>query len=379
MKSEQAKVLHEIDGKTLLDHVLGTAAALGLDRTIVVIGFQAEEVRRRHEHWGVETVVQEPQLGTGHAVMVAAPLLQREPEETECLVLYGDVPLLRETTLRELMERHVLEGNGVTVLTAEVPDPSGYGRIVRDAGGRFDRIVEDRDLKPEERACREINSGIYVFRLRSLLDALAHLKADNAQKEYYLTDALPEIRRAGGKVGVMLLADPDEISGVNTPAQLAEGEAILARRRADPNEGCPVCRVLRERGDLLLEKAADASVLLAPSPYNSGHLWVAPHRHVLSWLSLPEAQADRLLEMAARAERWLDEAYGPQAFNLGYNSGRPGEHLVLHVIPRWSGDSNFMPLIGGVNILPQSLEGSKRAIEEAKRRLEAASREESQG
>jgi len=163
MKSDRAKVLHEIEGKSLLGHVLDTAAELGLSRTIVVVGHQAEEVRGAHAAWEVETVLQEPQLGTGHAVIVAAPLLRGTPPDADCLVLYGDVPLLRATTLGELMERHRLEGNGVTVLTAEVDDPAGYGRVFRDAAGRFERIVEDRDLRPEDRGRREINSGIYAF------------------------------------------------------------------------------------------------------------------------------------------------------------------------------------------------------------------------
>jgi len=370
MKSDRAKVLHEIEGKSLLGHVLDTAAELGLSRTIVVVGHQAEEVRGAHAAWEVETVLQEPQLGTGHAVIVAAPLLRGTPPDADCLVLYGDVPLLRATTLGELMERHRLEGNGVTVLTAEVDDPAGYGRVFRDAAGRFERIVEDRDLRPEDRGRREINSGIYAFRLGPLLEALAHLKADNAQKEYYLTDALVVIRDAGWPVGISLLEDPEEISGINTPEQLGEAEAALARRRGRPTEGCRVCRALKDRPDLLLERAEGASILLAPSPYNSGHLWVAPHRHQTSFVSLSPEEAGRLFDLARRAEAWLEEAYHPQAFNLGYNSGRPGEHLVLHVIPRWSGDSNFMPLIGEAKILPQTLAGSRRHVEEARRRVE---------
>jgi diadenosine tetraphosphate (Ap4A) HIT family hydrolase len=324
-------------------------------------------------------VLQEPQLGTGHAVMVAAPLLAAEPADCDCLVLYGDVPLLRETTLLELMERHRLEGNGVTVLTAEVSDPAGYGRVLRDAGGGFDRIVEDRDLAPSERGCREINSGIYAFALAPLLAALEHLQADNAQKEYYLTDALLEIRRAGHRAGIALLSDPEEISGINTPDQLATAEAALAARRANPEEGCAVCRALRAREELVLQRGREASILLSPSPYNSGHLWVAPHRHVLAWESLAAEETTEVLALAASAERWLEAAYAPQAFNLGYNSGRPGEHLVVHVVPRWSGDSNFMPLIGGVNILPQTLAGSRRAIERARSRSEASEKEEGRG
>jgi diadenosine tetraphosphate (Ap4A) HIT family hydrolase/CTP:molybdopterin cytidylyltransferase MocA len=366
MKSDLAKVLHEVDGRTLLGQVLETAARLPLARTIAVVGHQAGEVRRRHLAYGIETALQEPQLGTGHAVMAAAPLLESEPEDASLLVLYGDVPLLRAPTLLELMERHRLEENGVTVLTARLPDPRGYGRIVRDPSGGFLRITEDRDLAPEERAIDEINSGIYTFRLQPLLRALGCLRSDNAQGEYYLTDTLTLMAEEGYPVGTFVLADPDEIQGVNTVEQLEEAGAILTRRRLSHEGECPVCLALLGH-DLVLERRRGMAVLLDPHPYNSGHLWVAPERHVVSAESLTAAESDLLWSLAREAEGWLEACYHPQAFNLGYNSGRQGEHLRLHVIPRWSGDSNFMPLIGGVNILPETLEGSRRRIVQARR------------
>jgi diadenosine tetraphosphate (Ap4A) HIT family hydrolase len=257
------------------------------------------------------------------------------------------------------------------VLTALVDDPSGYGRIIRGPEDRFDRITEDRDLAPVQRGIREINSGIYAFRLGPLLDALGSLRADNAQQEYYLTDALSVIRDRGLSIGVFLLSDPEEISGINTPAQLAEAGAVLARRRADPADGCPVC-ALRGRSDLTLERRDGFVVSMAPRPYNSGHLWIAPERHLVSWESLDDGASARLLALAAEAERWLDEAYHPQAMNLGYNSGAAGEHLVWQVVPRGAGDANFMPLIAGVKILPETPDGTRRRILEARERLAAS-------
>ena len=168
--------------------------------------------------------------------MVAAPLLETEPPDADCLVLYGDVPLLRASTLHELMERHRLEGNGVTVLTAEVEDPKGYGRILRDARGGFARITEDRDLEPEQRGIREINSGIYTFQLAPLLRALGSLRADNSQKEYYLTDALTVIRDAGLPVGVFLLGDAEEISGHQHAGAVGRGRG-RARAPAGRSRG----------------------------------------------------------------------------------------------------------------------------------------------
>lgn len=374
MKSDLAKVLHEIDGRSLLGHVLDTAATLPLSRTIVVVGHQAEEVERRHAPDGVEFALQQPQLGTGHAVMVAAPLLETEPPDADCLVLYGDVPLLRASTLHELMERHRLDGNGVTVLTAEVDDPKGYGRIIRDEQGGFRCITEDRDLDPKQRGIREINSGIYTFQLAPLLRALGELRADNSQKEYYLTDALSVIRDAGLPVGVFLLGDPEEISGINTPEQLDDAAAVLARRRADPAEGCPACALL-SREESVLERRDGAVIVLAPRPYNAGHIWIVPEQHLVSWESLPPATQDHLLSLAAEVEGWLEEAYHPQAMNLGYNSGAAGEHLVVQVVPRWTGDANFMPLFAGVNILPETPEGTRRHILEARDRLAAGGRD----
>jgi diadenosine tetraphosphate (Ap4A) HIT family hydrolase/CTP:molybdopterin cytidylyltransferase MocA len=370
MQSKQAKVLHEIEGKSLLGHVLETTSRLPLARTVVVVGYQAEEVKQRHLSYGIESVLQEPQLGTGHAVKVAAPLLDGEPEGTSLLLLYGDVPLLRETTLRELMERHRIEGNGVTVLTARVSDPTGYGRIVRGPDERFQRIVEERDLGLGERSIDEINSGIYAFQLKSLLRVLHRLRAENAQGEYYLTDTLSLLLEQGLPVGVFLLSDPAEIAGINTVAQLTEATEILRRRAADPVGQCVVCSLLRDRSELILERTDGMAVLLAPSPYNCGHLWVVPERHVVHFESLRAVEASRMLELGAEAERWLDQAYRPQAMNLGYNSGRSGEHLALQVIPRWAGDSNFMPLIGGVNILPETPSQTLGRLQEARRRIE---------
>jgi diadenosine tetraphosphate (Ap4A) HIT family hydrolase/CTP:molybdopterin cytidylyltransferase MocA len=369
MRSDLAKVLHELRGRTLLANVLDTVGRLSPARTVVVVGHQAELVRSLHAHFCVETVLQEPQLGTGHAVMMAAPLLQDEPEGTSLLLLYGDVPLLRPGTLLELMERHLLEGNGATVLSARVPDPTGYGRILRTSDNRFQRIVEDRDLEPSDRGNSEINSGIYAFHLKSLLDALGGLRADNAQREYYLTDTLHLIQEGGKPVGVFCLEDPEEVSGINTVEQLAAAEAILERRAGEP-ESCPVCQLLAGEADLSLCRRDGLAVFLAPYPYNSGHLWVVPERHLTCFESLAPGEARALLALGAEVEAWCQESFHPQAMNLGYNSGRPGEHLALHIVPRWAGDSNFMPLIGGVNILPETLEATRHRILQSKERLE---------
>lgn len=360
MKSDLAKVLHPIVGKPLLTHVLETAARLRMERTIVVVGHQADAVRATHAAYDLRYALQEPQLGTGHAALCAREELAGLVGNL--LVLYGDVPLLRPATLHELMERHELGGNGVTVLTARLSDPTGYGRVFRDPDGGFLRIVEHRDLAPEERGCDEINSGIYAFRIDALLAALSRLRNDNAQGEYYLTDTLEMIREDGHPAGIMEIADPEEISGINTPEQLAAAESVLlARREAGEGVwGSPVLDLLAARADeLVLTRRDGMIVALAPHPYNAGHLWITPEEPTVFFESLGTEARQRLFALGREAEGWLEQAYRPQGMNLGFDSGGGGQ-LVLHVVPRWTGDSNFMAVIAGVNVLPEAL-GETRA------------------
>jgi UDP-N-acetylglucosamine diphosphorylase/glucosamine-1-phosphate N-acetyltransferase len=228
MQSDLPKVLHTARGRPLLRHVLDAVRGAGIGRVVVVIGHQAERVQEAMSDLGLEWALQEPQLGTAHAVQQAAPQLAQH--EGDVLVLCGDTPLLRASTLQALCEEHRRRGVAATVLTAEVDDPTGYGRILRDARGDVLRIVEHKDAQAEERAVREINSGLYVFAAPDLFEALRSVDAENAQGEYYLTDTLEILRRAGKRVGAYRCDDAREVLGVNDPQQLAEVEAILAER-----------------------------------------------------------------------------------------------------------------------------------------------------
>jgi bifunctional UDP-N-acetylglucosamine pyrophosphorylase/glucosamine-1-phosphate N-acetyltransferase len=364
MNSDLAKVLHPLGETTLLGRVLDTARHLPLDRVIAVVGHQADAVKQAYAGRGLLFALQQPQLGTGHAVICAREHL--EGQGGSLLVLYGDVPLLRPATLLELMERHELSGNGVTVLTARLPDPSGYGRVLRDSGGRFLRIVEDRDLTPEQRSVDEINSGIYAFRIPLLLEALSRLRPNNAQGEYYLTDTLEWIRESGAPAGTMEVRDREEISGINTPEQLEQAREILeARRKAGEGAlGCPVLDLLESRPELILQEREGVVVSLAPNPYNCGHLWITPRRRVVFAETLAASERAQMMIYAQRAEQWLEQAFHPQGFNVGFESGRPGAQVVMHVIPRWAGDANFMTLIGGVNLLPETLEETRRRLQQ---------------
>jgi bifunctional UDP-N-acetylglucosamine pyrophosphorylase/glucosamine-1-phosphate N-acetyltransferase len=237
MKSARPKVLHRLAERSLLQHVLDTAAALGADRRIVVTGHGAAAVEASVPALaGIEFVRQEPQLGTGHAVQQAARLLG---EAGTTLVLNGDVPLIEAATARALVE--ACAGSRLALLTVELDDPSGYGRVLRgDAagraaaeGGRIHAIVEDRDATPLERAVREVYTGMMAVPTAQLLRWLARLRNDNAQGEYYLTDIVAMAVADGVPVVAAQPRDAAEVLGVNSPAQLADLERRLQRRRAD--------------------------------------------------------------------------------------------------------------------------------------------------
>lgn len=222
MSSDLAKVLHPMAGRPLLAHVLATVADLGVDRTLVVIGYQRDRVRAALGDAPVEWVEQAEQLGTGHAVMMAAPALRGF--RGTLLVAYGDTPLLTSATLHELLSTHARSGASVTVLSMKVPDPKGYGRIVRGAKETIRAIVEDADASAEVRSIDEVNSGVYAFDWERLEAVLSGLSPHNAQGEYYLTDAVDGLLRAGHPTAVVCARDHREMLGINTPQQLAEAE-----------------------------------------------------------------------------------------------------------------------------------------------------------
>ena len=192
MKSARPKVLHHIAGRPMIEHVLAAASTLSPRSTAIVIGHEAEAVRLAiGSRAGMSLVVQEPQLGTAHALLTAEPVLRGATGTL--LLLYGDVPLLSAATLGQLRERHESSRSAATVITAHVDNPFGYGRIIR-TNGQIVRSVEEKDATPAERAIREINSGIYAFALDGLFDAIRGIAAQNAQGEYYLPDLIEIFR-----------------------------------------------------------------------------------------------------------------------------------------------------------------------------------------
>ncbi|HVG33101.1 MAG TPA: bifunctional UDP-N-acetylglucosamine diphosphorylase/glucosamine-1-phosphate N-acetyltransferase GlmU [Pyrinomonadaceae bacterium] len=237
MRSRTAKVLHKLGGRPLIAHVCRAATALSpaLRDIYVIVGHQADKVedavRQELGENGARFIMQTEQRGTGDAVMVAREALQNAG--STLLILSGDVPLINAQTLGALVHQHRTHrgrGAACTLLSVRLDDPTGYGRVVRDEEGRFEKIVEHKDATPTEKQVKEINAGIYCFETGALFEALERVEPHNAQGEYYLTD-VPGILRADGEdVGVYLHTDAREVSGINTRAELADFESIIRRR-----------------------------------------------------------------------------------------------------------------------------------------------------
>jgi len=227
MGAERAKVLHRLHGITMLQMVLDTARAVGTDPTVVVVGFDKDSVIRALPG-DVAWVHQKEQLGTGHAALQAENVFNGYTGDV--LVLYGDVPLVRTTTLKKLVEEHRRQSADTTLVTAVVEGESTYGRVMRTDTGTFARIVEWKDASEEIRKVQEINTGLYCFKAELLFTALKEVRNENEQHEYYLTDVFEIIKKRGGKVGVFTIADATEAMGVDTLKALEDAEKVLAER-----------------------------------------------------------------------------------------------------------------------------------------------------
>lgn len=227
MKSKLYKVLHQVCGKTMVEHVLGQLEAAKIDKIVTVVGYGAESVKNTIGDRSSFTL-QKQQLGTGHAVMQTEKLLG--DLEGETLVVSGDTPLFRAETFNKLMEYHRQHHAAVTILTSKAPDPTGYGRIIRNDVGVVERIVEEKDANAQEKEIREINTGVYCFDNQKLFAALHQINNDNAQGEYYLTDVIAILKQAGEVVAAYQMEDFDESMGVNNRVALAKANEIMRRR-----------------------------------------------------------------------------------------------------------------------------------------------------
>ena len=227
MKSALPKVLHQIGGKPMIARVLDTVDDLGIEDKVVVVGFGADEVMAYLQD-RAKYALQEKQNGTGHAVKSAESAISKDTKTI--LLLCGDTPLIRKETLESLLNQHEKQGAKATILTAHVDNPYGYGRVIRDEAGYVHRIVEQKDGTPEELAVSEVNTGMYAFETDTLWEALSKINANNAQGELYITDVIGILVAAGHMVSAYTTEDASEILGINSRAQLAEGECVLRKR-----------------------------------------------------------------------------------------------------------------------------------------------------
>jgi len=231
MKSKRAKVLHRAGGLTLIEHVVRAAQGITpAERITVVVGHQAVEVQALLEPLGVRFAEQKEQKGTGHAVMSCRAALR--PEGGLVVVVYGDCPLLARATLQELVQRQKESAAAATLITTRLEDPSGYGRVVFGDRGEVQAIVEQKAATPEQLSIQYINSGIYCFRAKLLWKHIAEIRPDNPAHEYYLTDMVEILNRAGQKVQAMEVLNSNELVGINTRVELAEVDRLLRERKA---------------------------------------------------------------------------------------------------------------------------------------------------
>jgi bifunctional UDP-N-acetylglucosamine pyrophosphorylase/glucosamine-1-phosphate N-acetyltransferase len=232
LRSKTIKLLHKVAGRPMVAWVLDAALALKPDRLVTVVGYQGEQVRQALAEMPTSFVLQKQQRGTGHAVLQAASVIARS-KGSALMILNGDLPTLKPSTIRKLLSHHRRSGAVMSLLTAEVENPSGYGRIVRSANGGLSRIVEHGDATARERKIAEINCGIYCADPGKLLSILERVKPDNSQGEYYITDAVIGLLAGNSKVTALRHGDAEEILGVNTRQELARSAAVLFARKAE--------------------------------------------------------------------------------------------------------------------------------------------------
>lgn len=327
MKSKSLpKVLHSMCGRSLVGHSVAAARELTPDHLVVVVGHLRELVEEHLGEYfpGVRTAVQEQQNGTGHAVRVGLAAL---PELSGTVVVTtGDAPLLTGGTLRALAEEHVRQGNGVTVLTAVVPDARGYGRIVRDAGGAVSSIVEHKDATAEQRAIDEINSGVFAFDGKLLGEALGRLSTANSQGEEYLTDAVEILRTLDHRVGAVVAADYRDILGINDRVQLAEARRIMNGRLLERamREGVTVVDPASTWFDVQVTYEPDAVVLPGTQAQGVTHLGEGCEVGPNSTLTDTVVGAGARVSNTTAVGAWIGElaSVGPYAYL------RPGARLA---------------------------------------------------
>ena len=290
MKSAVPKVLHSAGGRPLIEYALQAAASLSPASIVVVVGSQADQLQETlAKRPGLAIAFQEPQLGTGHALLQAEPLLRGA--RGTLVLLSGDVPLLGAKTLGALVRLHQSRKAAATVLTAVVPSPAGYGRIVRQ-GDQITAIVEHRDASPLEREIREINSGVYAFDIAPLFAALRDIGSSNAQGEYYLPDLVKIYRARGLTVETLRLEDPQEILGVNSRKELADVASILKAAKNDELMAAGVTIVDPATAFIGADVTIGADTVIQPGVYLEGNTRIGARCQINSGVRIVNSVVD---------------------------------------------------------------------------------------
>ncbi len=224
MNSDLPKVLHKLKDKPLIDYVIDESELLNPKEILIVVGFKKERVIKHTEsRINLRYATQMEQLGTGHAVLQINKLLKNE--KGHILILYGDVPNIKASTLQPIIDDHIINNRDLTLITAEIDDPTGYGRIIRDKNGNLLKIIEEKDCSDNEKKIKEWNPGIYIFKIPEVFEILNNIKTNNASKEYYLTDAIGLAQQSNMQIKAIKITNSDELIGVNTANQLKELES----------------------------------------------------------------------------------------------------------------------------------------------------------
>ena len=224
MNSDLPKVLHKLKDKPLIDYVINESELLNPKEILLIVGFKKERViAHTANRINLRYAIQMEQLGTGHAVLKTKKLLKNE--KGHILILYGDVPNIKASTLQPIIDDHIINNRDLTLITAEIDDPTGYGRIIRDKNGNLLKIIEEKDCSDNEKKIKEWNPGIYIFKIPEVFEILNNIKTNNASKEYYLTDAIGLAQKSNMQIKAIKIANSDEVIGVNTADQLKELES----------------------------------------------------------------------------------------------------------------------------------------------------------